>query len=100
MKGWTPISEGLPKKDGKYLCTIENDRTELYFFTSDLGGEDVYQPVGGDWEHIWENGTELCENGKAGFYEWTYGDGLYMLRDDVVAYMLVEPYKTESEDKE
>lgn len=97
---WTPIiSEGLPKKDGKYLCTTKDGETELYYFTADLGSKGVYQPVNGDFRNIWENGTELCESGKAGFYRYNFGDGSYMLTDDVVAYMPTEPYKEHEKDQ-
>ena len=76
---WIPVSERLPEKEGRYLCTVgsnyRNPR-EMY-----------YAPQ--EWAKESDNAT------------WRSTDGSYVYDWFVEAWMpLPEPYMAESEDKE
>lgn len=72
---WIPVSERLPEKNGRYLCTVGTDYRnprEMY-----------YEPKG--------------KNNRT----WASLDRAYVEDCFVIAWMpLPRPYKTESEDKE
>lgn len=56
---WIPCSEGLPKQDGRYLCTVvvayRNPR-ELYYAPKDLAtetDENTWRDTDGFYVHNW-----------------------------------------------
>lgn len=79
---WTPITEALPKEDGKYLCTnlyFGKPYINCYYFTKDLYKLDKH---------------DFCEHKgqiKPGFYSYDGENGYFEI--GVIAWMrLPEPY--------
>lgn len=85
-KDWISVAKnGLPKKNGRYLCTVNNigfDFVEVVSFANNLSKVDEFDFFGYN---------------RAGWYDYDSEVGHYEVTD-VVAYMeLPKPYK-EKED--
>ena len=82
---WIPVSERLPDDRKRCLVTFRGGYVGIMCYASDLYGVDEY---------------DFCdEKGMAGWFDYDRELGHYS-RDDVIAWMPIEPYKAESEDKE
>lgn len=79
---WIPVSERLPDDRKKCLVTFRGGYVGIMCYASDLYGVDEY---------------DFCdEKGMAGWFDYDRELGHYS-RDDVIAWMPIEPYKAESE---
>ena len=79
---WIPVSERLPEERKKCLVTFRGGYVGIMCYASDLYGVDEY---------------DFCdEKGMAGWFDYDRELGHYS-RDDVIAWMPIEPYKAESE---
>lgn len=85
-KDWIPVKNGLPEKNGTYLCTensIGFDFVEVLSFANNLSNVDDFDFFG--FNH-------------AGWYDCDSEVGHYEVKN-VVAWMeLPKPYKVESEE--
>lgn len=81
---WIPVSERLPDKDDRYLCTTRYGNITTYGYTKNLYKVDRYRFA--------------KKKGKAGFFDYDSDWGFY--ETDPIAWKeLPEPYKAESEAK-
>ena len=79
---WIPVSERLPEERKKCLVAFKGGYVGIMCYASDLYGVDEY---------------DFCdEKGMAGWFDYDRELGHYS-RDDVIAWMPIEPYKAESE---
>lgn len=82
---WTPVREGLPKVNGKYLVTVrglidEDENVEILKYANDLYKIDDY-----DFHN---------KKGIPGWYIFYERDGCFIDVDDVIAWApLPKPYK-------
>lgn len=85
-KDWIPIKDGLPEKNGAYLCTVNclgKNLVQTVNFANNLNKIDPFN---------------FFEYNRAGWYDHDSEYGDYEV-EDVVAWMeLPKPYKVESEE--
>ena len=77
---WIPITQALPQKDGKYLCTTKRGSVETAYYATNLYKIDKY---------------DFCnERGVAGWYDYSSEVGFYRCGRDIIAWAeMPNPYE-------